>query len=118
MDCAGALYTKSPVTSIRTVFCTFISLAMSLCGLKVRWFNGSVARLIDRFDGSTDRWFVRSMDRWFDGLLVRWIGGSMDRWFAGSMDRWFDGSLVRWFDGLVVQWFAGLMVRWIDGSVV
>ena len=77
MDWAGALYTKSPVTSLGTVFCTFISLATSLCGLKVRWFNGSVARLIDQFDGSTDRWFVRSMDRWFAGSLVRWIVGSM-----------------------------------------
>ena len=76
------------------MFCTFISLAMSLSGLKVWWFNGSVAQLIDRFDGSTDRWFVSSMDRWFDG----------------SMDRWFSGSLVRWFDGSVVRWIAGLMV--------
>ena len=37
---AGALYTKSPVTSLRTVFCTFIPLAMSLSGLKVHWFDG------------------------------------------------------------------------------
>ena len=94
-DSAGALYTKSPVTSLRTVFSTFISLATSLSGLKVRWFNGSVARLIDRFDGSTDRWFVSWMDRWFDG--------SMDRWFAGSMDRWFDGLVVQWFDGSMVR---------------
>ena len=76
---AGALYTKSPITSLRTVFCTFISLATSLSGLKVRWFNGSVARLIDRFDGSMDHWFISSMDRWFDGSLVRWIGGSLVR---------------------------------------
>ena len=130
MDCAGALYTKSPVTSLRTVFCTFISLATSLCGLKVRWFNGSVAQLIDRFDGSTDCWFVRSMDRWFDGLLVRWFDGSLVRWFdglviqwfaglmvrwiAGSMDRWFDGSIDRWFDGSMDRWFAGSMDRWFD----
>ena len=58
---AGALYTKSPVTSLRTVFCTFISLGTSLSGLKVWWFNGSVAQLINRFDGSTDRWIVGSM---------------------------------------------------------
>ena len=81
---AGALYTKSPVTLLCTVFCTFISLATSLSGLKVRWFNGSLARLIDRFDGSTDRWFVSSMDWWFSGSLVRW-------------------PLVRCFDGSVVQ---------------
>ena len=87
---AGALCTKSPVTSLRTVFCTFISLATSLSGLKVRWFDGS---------------------------LVRWIFGSMVRWIGGSLVRWFDGSLVRWFDGLVVQWFAGSMVRWIAGSM-
>ena len=73
---AGALYTKSPVTSLRTVLCTAISLATSLSGLKVPWF-----------DGSTDRWFSGLMDRWFDS--------SMDRWFDGSMDRWFHGSLVR-----------------------
>ena len=94
INSVGALYTKSLVTSLRTVFCTFISLATSLSGLKVRWFNGSVARLIDRFDGSTDRWFVSSMDRWIVGSMVRWFDGSMDWWFSGSLVRWFDGSLV------------------------
>ena len=43
---AGALYTKSPVTSLRTVFCTFISMATSLSGLKVQWFDGSLVRWI------------------------------------------------------------------------
>ena len=91
---AGALYTKSPVMSLRTVFFTFISLATSLSGLKVRWFNRSVAWLINRFDGSTDRWFVSSMDRWFDGLMDRWFSGSLVRWITGSLVRWFDGSMV------------------------
>ena len=54
---------------------------------------------------------------WFDGLLVRWIAGSMDRWFNGSMDGWFSGSLVRWFDGSVVQWFSGSLVQWINGPM-
>ena len=84
--------------SLCTVFCTFILLATSLSGLKVLWFNGFVARLIDQFDGSTDRWIVSSMDRCFDGSVVRWIVGSMVRWIVGSMDRWFDGSMVRWTD--------------------
>ena len=96
---AGALYTKSPVTSLRTVFCTFISLATSLSGLKVWWFDGSLVR-----------WIVGSMDHWFDGSMVRWFDGSVVQWFAGSMDRWFDGSLVRWI--------VGSMVRWIGGSVI
>ena len=97
------------MTSLCTVFCTFILLATSLSGLKVLWFNGLVARLIDQFDDSTDRWIVSSMDRWFDGSVVRWIVGLMDwgsmvRWIGGSMDQWFDGSLARWFDGLMDRW--------------
>ena len=91
------------------MFCTFISLATLLCGLKVQWFNGSVARLIDRFDGSTDRWFVSSMDRWFDGLVVRWFDGSLVRWIVGSMGRWIGGSMVRWLAGSLVRWFDGSM---------
>ena len=85
---AGALYTKSPVTSLRTVFCTFISLTTSLSGLRV-W--------------------------WFDGSLVRWIVGSMDRWFDGSMDRWFSGSLVRWIVGSMVRWIGGSVIWWTRG---
>ena len=60
---AGALHTKPPVTSLCTVLCTFISLATSLSGLKVRWIAGS---------------------------LVRWIAGSMDCWSDGLLDRWTD----------------------------
>ena len=115
---AGALYTKSPMTSLRTVFCTFISLATSLSGLKVRWFNGSVARLIDWFDGSMDHWFISPMDWWFDGLVVHLFVGSMDWWFDGSLVQWIVGSMDWWFDGSGVQWFACLMDRWFDGSVV
>ena len=95
---AGALYTKPPVTSLRTVLCTFISLATSLSGLKVRWIAGSM-----------DRWFSGSMDRWFNGFKDRWLDGLMDRRFDGSLVRWFDGSLVRFFDGSLVRWFDGPM---------
>ena len=65
---AGALHTKSLVTSLCTMLCTFISLATSLSGLKVPWF-----------DGSLDLWISGLMDRRFEGSLVRWIVGSMDR---------------------------------------
>ena len=98
---AGALYTKSPVTSLRTVFCTFISLATSLSGLKVWWFDGSLVR-----------WIVGSMDRWFDGSMVRWIGGSVVRWFDGSLVRWIVGSMDRWFDGSMDWWFSDLVNTW------
>ena len=104
---AGALYTKSPVTSLRTVFCTFISLATSLSGLKVRWFDGSVVR-----------WIAGSMDRWFDGSMDRWFSGSLVRWIVGSMIRWFDGLVVQWFADSMVRWIAGSMDRWFDGSLV